>query len=221
MALFAPGSTPGVSNYEVVQAVLGTVSDSGDSVVNLIATVSIVQDTFSVHLEGTAAGMDGNAGWLLVNGCLDLTNFSGCNSSIRTNGNFASYLGLSTSLLPGYVWVISQECHWVLLSPSHGRNFQATVASVVAGIAVDHMLLRKLFEISSFDSICALYNCSSRECPARATLPLVLDFVDYILSSPVDTTCHDGFVELESLSSINSRGLPFSQELFELIFGHG
>ena len=71
VSLLSPRSTPGVSDEEVVLSVVGTVSNSGDGVVEVGSALLGVEDSTGVELE-VSLGIDRDASWLLGNGGLKL-----------------------------------------------------------------------------------------------------------------------------------------------------
>ena len=71
VALLAPHRSPGISDDVVVlPALIGSVSNSGDGVVevvNLLTTRFVVVDTASIHHEGFGRSIDGHRHRLLLN----------------------------------------------------------------------------------------------------------------------------------------------------------
>ena len=68
----SPGGTPGVSDEVVVLARLGSVSDSGDGVIEVGSAGSGVEDTTGISLENELVGLDGHGNNGKVNGGLQL-----------------------------------------------------------------------------------------------------------------------------------------------------
>jgi len=71
VAVLSPGFTPGVLDEVVLNAVVGTVADGEDSVVELIST-ALGDDTTSVRLEDSLVSLNGNGDWAQVESSLEL-----------------------------------------------------------------------------------------------------------------------------------------------------
>jgi len=59
----SPGSSPGVSDDSIVDSTFGTVTDSGDGVIEVGSISTVVEDTTSVTLEVVVGSIDGNTCW--------------------------------------------------------------------------------------------------------------------------------------------------------------
>lgn len=106
VSLLTPGGTPGVSDKEVLFAVLATISNSSDSVILIMAASLIINDTLVVEHEGIAFSIDTNAGWLLGDSSLQLRNTLLWNSLVALNANLAHVLSSLASLMFSFVWIV-------------------------------------------------------------------------------------------------------------------
>jgi len=69
---FTPAGAPGVSNDPVVLATLVTITDHSDGMVNLGWAGRVIEDTASVHLEGSVSGGESDGNGTSVEGSLVL-----------------------------------------------------------------------------------------------------------------------------------------------------
>ena len=72
VTLISPSWSPGVSNDVVRLSVLVSISDSGDSVIELGSASGGVKNTTGVTLESHLVGFDGNRDWSLGDGSEEL-----------------------------------------------------------------------------------------------------------------------------------------------------
>ena len=66
---------------------LSSVSDSGDGVVELGSAGGGVEDSTGVHLEDGGIGLNGDGGWSLGNGGLELWDGFGGNVGVGSNSD--------------------------------------------------------------------------------------------------------------------------------------
>jgi len=191
----SPGSTPGVSDEVVVLSVLGSVSDSGDGVIEVGSAGSGVEDTTGISLEDELVGLDGHGDWGEGDGGLELGNGVGWDVVVRSNVDLAGVLGIFAGSVNSVVGVVSLELLGGLLGVGEGGILPSSIASVGSGIAVNELLLGEGKEISTLDEMSSLDGASSGEGPARSALTLVLDGVDGTSIDPVDGILEVGGVE--------------------------
>jgi len=60
---FSPGGSPGVSDDSVGSSVLGSVTNSGDGVIEVVMVSTVVEDTTGVTLEVVVGGVNGDSDW--------------------------------------------------------------------------------------------------------------------------------------------------------------
>jgi len=144
VALLTPGGTPRVSHEEVIFASLATVANSGDSMILLGATSLVINDTLLVEHESVAIGIDTNAGWLLVDGGLQLFYLLRFNLSEALNTDLTHIFSSLAFTIFALVWIVRLERDLVLFSILESPDFETTVATIIflfGIIAVNEMLL--------------------------------------------------------------------------------
>jgi len=162
-----PGWTPGVLDEDVVSSVIGTVTNSEDTVIEL-GTASGGDDTTGVSLENGLVGLDGNGDWVLGDGgehlgLVTLLDISVGLDVTLTLGGLVLALSLSGSVL-----VVRLEHEWGLLDVLEGVVHETTVAAHVtegAG-AVNKLLLGVGLEGSGGEEHSTLDGTGGGESPA-------------------------------------------------------
>ena len=112
-------------------AVLGTVSDGEDTVVEVVSA-SVGDDTGVVSLEGELVGLDGNGDWSLSDGSLELVS-GGVSGDILVGLDLTNTLGLlvHAASISGGVWVGRLGHEWGGLNVSESVVHKTTVATHV------------------------------------------------------------------------------------------
>ena len=164
-----PGSTPGVSDDVVLLSGLGSVSDGGNGVIEGGTTGLGVEDTTSVHLEDGLVGLDGDGGWGLSDGSLQLGDGVGWDVSVRGNTNLTLggiiFAGAGLSMSRG-VWVSGLELLKLGLEVGEGVGLPSTLASVRGLVAGDDFLLGEGEELSGLEEVSTLDSAGGGESPA-------------------------------------------------------
>jgi len=91
ISIVSPRGRPGVLDEEIVNTVLSTITDSEDTVVK-IGSAILGEDTWSIGLEGSLIGFNGNWNGLLNEGSFQLSSW--VDWDIFEAGNFTNTLGL-------------------------------------------------------------------------------------------------------------------------------
>ena len=166
VSLVSPGSTPGVSDEVVVLARLGSISDSGDGVIEVGSAGSGVEDTTGISLEDKLVGLDGHGDWGEGNGGLELGNRVGWDVVVRSNVHLSGVLGIFAGSVNSVVGVVSLELLSGLLGVGEGGILPSSIASVGSGVAVNELLLGEGEESSALEEVSSLNGASSGEGPA-------------------------------------------------------
>ena len=166
VSLVSPRGTPGVSDDVVVLGSIVSVSDGGDGVVELGSASGGVEDSTGVHLEDRSVGLNGDGGWSLGNGSLELINGLGSNVGVGGNTNLTLGGRVLAGSISGSVWIVSLELLSVGLGIGEGVVLPSTRASVGSGVAVNELLLGKGEESSGLDEVVSLNGSGGREGPA-------------------------------------------------------
>ena len=166
VALISPGSSPGVSNEVVFLAVLGSVSDSGDGVIELGSASGGVEDTGLVLLEDGSVGLNSHGDWLLGNGGLKLVNGLGWGGLVRLDINLTGVLGGLASSSSSGVGVVVLEVLGVLFGVDESVGLPSTVASVGLGVAINELLLGEGEEVSGGEEVGTFDGSGGGESPA-------------------------------------------------------
>jgi hypothetical protein len=87
VTFFSPVSSPGVSDDGVLMSVLGSVSDGGDGVIEVVTAFCGVKDTSSVTLEVVVGSINGDASWSRLDGGFKGGNTLGFDSSVGNSVN--------------------------------------------------------------------------------------------------------------------------------------
>ena len=221
VSLVSPGGSPGVSDEVVLLAVLNSVSDGSDSVVELSSAGGGVEDSASVHLEDRSVGLNSDGGGSGSNGGLELGDGLGGDGGNLGNVNLTlGGVGLA-SLGSGSVGVVGLELLSVGLGVSEGVGLPSTVASVGGSVAVDELLLGEGEEGSGLDEVVSLNGGGGGEGPAGTALSLVLDGVDGTLGSPVNGVSEVVGGEDGGLGELSVGGGLVSEESLVLEVGPG
>ena len=162
----SPGSTPGVSDEVVFLAVLGSVTNSGDGVVELGSAGSGVHNTRLVLLEDGSVGLNGDGNWLFGNGGLELGNRLLWDGGVLGDGDLTGVLGSFAGLGSGGIGVVILEVLGVLLGVDESVGLPSTVATGRLGVAVNELLLGEGEEISGGEEVGTFDGTGSGESPA-------------------------------------------------------
>ena len=166
VSFVSPRGTPGVSDDVVVLGSIVSVSNGGDGVIELSSASGGVEDSTGVHLEDRSVGLNGNGGWSLGNGSLELINGLGSNVGVGGNTNLTLGGGVLAGSVSGSVWIVSLELLSVGLGIGEGVVLPSTSASVGSGVAVNELLLGEGEESSGLDEVVSLNGSGGREGPA-------------------------------------------------------
>ena len=187
VTLITPRSTPGVSDENVLLAILNTITDSSNTVVKRGTAGSRVEDTRGVVLEDIGVGLNSNGDGVLSNSSQQSLTVVLLDILVALNGSLGLALSILALTIPSSVGVVLLRAETtvgndVLESVVH----QTTVATVRLGIAIDELLLRKVVEGTGLDGNDTFDGSDGRESPAGTAGTLVLDGVDGSLLSPID-----------------------------------
>ena len=166
VSLISPRSTPGVSDEVVLLSVLGSVSDSGDGVIEGGSAGGGVEDTTVVELEDGSVSLNGDGGWSLGNGSLELGDGSGLDVSVGLDLDLALGGRVLAGSVSSGVWVVGLELLSVRLGVLEGVSLPSTGASIGGSVAVDELLLGEGEESSGLDEVVSLNGGGGREGPA-------------------------------------------------------
>ena len=166
VSLVSPVLGPGVSDEVVVLATLGSVSNGGDGVVEVGSAVWGVQNTTRVSLEDELVGLNGNGGWSLGDGGLELVDRVGWDVSVGLHVNLTLVLGVLARSVSGGVDVIRLEVLGILLSVVEGGMLPSSIATIGDGVAVNELLLGEVEELSGGDEVSSLDGAGGGEGPA-------------------------------------------------------
>jgi hypothetical protein len=214
----SPCGTPWVSDDVVVYSSLGSVSDSGDGVIEGGSASGSVKDSTGVSLESRSVGLNGDGCWSLSNSSLQLGDRVGWDVLVGDDVVGGGLL-VSTGSVSGGVSVLRLVLSIVGLEVGESVSLPSTIASVGGWVAVNNFLLSEALELAGGNEMMSLEGGDGGESPAWTALSLVLDGVDGSLGSPVDGGGEAGLVkELNvSLSLLSSE----SEVLLELVLSHG
>lgn len=166
VSLVSPGSTPGVSNEVVLLSVLGSVTNSGDGVVELGSAELGVHNTGLVLLEDGSVGLNGHGHWLLGNGGLELVNRLGWDGLVGLDINLSGVLGSLARSGSSGVGVVALEVLSVLFGVDESVGLPSTVASVGLGVAINELLLGEGEESSGGEEVGTFDGSGGGESPA-------------------------------------------------------
>jgi len=112
---------------------LGTVSDSGNGVIELGSTFLGVHDTTGVHLEDGLVGLDGDGDWGKGDGGLQLGDGVGWDVLVRSNTDLTLggiiFAGAGLSSTRG-IWVGGLELLKLGLEVLEGVGLPSTLAAI-------------------------------------------------------------------------------------------
>ena len=179
VTLLTPAGTPRVADDVVVNTVLGTITDSEDTVVEL-STALGGDDTTSVELEGRAGSSEGNSDGLLSNSSSEgsRTLLDNLITVEALGGDDDVSGGSSARKVTSLVGVRSKGSSTLVVVVVVSKIHQTTVAAVVAvstTSAVNELLLGELDELVATEDVSRLDSSSGSESPARTALALILD----------------------------------------------
>ena len=165
VTLISPAGRPGVSDNEVVDSTGGSVTNSGDGVIELGSTSGGVKDTRSISLEDRLVGLNGDGGWSLSNGGSKIGS-----GVLRNLMDFRDvHLWCSTLLagtVLGGVSVITFENLTVLGNVVHAISLPSSIASSTLGIAIDELLFGEGDQSSGLDLVVSFDGTGGGEGPA-------------------------------------------------------
>jgi len=81
----SPGCSPGVSDDSIEDSTFGTVTNSGDGVIEVVSSSTVVEDTSRVTLEVVVGSIDGNTCWSSGDSGFQGTNVVVLDSSMGCN----------------------------------------------------------------------------------------------------------------------------------------
>lgn len=165
VSIKSPGSTPGVSDNVVVLSSLGSVTNSGDGVIEGGTASGGVEDTGGVSLEDGSIGLNGDGGWSLSDGSLKLLDGSGLDVSIGGDLSWGGLL-VSAGSVSSSVGIVGLVLGEVGLQVVEGVGLPSTVATVGGGVAVNKLLLGEALELSGLDEMVSLNSADGGEGPA-------------------------------------------------------
>ena len=184
VSIFSPAGSPGVSDKPVLLGSVSSVSDSGDTVVQLSSAVSSVNTRLVGH---DVFGVDGDRDDSLGDVVLQLLHAVLWNISVSADGGNEVAGGSLARLVDSGVWVGSLSLDTSVVSSGLGSLdvlesvvHPSSVATVVAvgGGAVDQLLLGERSQSVSGDGVGGLGGGDGGESPAGSAHSLVLDWVD-------------------------------------------
>jgi hypothetical protein len=147
-------------------AILGSVSNSKDSVIEGGSAICRGEDTTSIHLEDGLVGLNSNRDWSLGDGSLKVSWAFGLNVGISGGLDFALGFVISALAVLGNIWVVGLRFEWVSLCVQEGKTHRSTIASVIQPRAVNELGLGEGDEVSSGDEVSTLHGTGGRERPA-------------------------------------------------------
>ena len=147
-------------------SVLGSVSNSEDTVVELGSASGGVEDTGLVLLEDGSVGLNGHGDWLLGDGGLELVDRLSWDGSVGLDINLTGVLGSLASSSSSGVGVVVLEVLGVLLGVDESVGLPSTVASIGLGVAINELLLGEGEELAGGDEMSTLNSGGSGESPA-------------------------------------------------------
>jgi len=227
VALFAPGNTPGVLDFPVVQvgSSIMAITNKEDTVVKR-AAASSGQNTTLVELEGRLISLNGDRDGLGVNG--------GTQSVLSVSDVLVSRdhgVGLSSagrglaSAISSSVGVSSLSAQAILHDIFEGVVHQTTVtASVtVSTSAVNKLLFGERVQDTMFQEDSTLNTASGGEGPARSALSLIFHTSNSTLLRPVQGTIRisTNFVQSSNWAHLSSAEVRLVSQINVLEFTSG
>jgi hypothetical protein len=181
----SPGGTPRVLDKVVVGAVLSSVADGEDTMVEVGSTGRSGEDTRAVHLEGSLVGFDsdggrGNGDGSLKGGGVTLSNV------IVVGGLNGSGLLIFASRLSSNVGVVCLRDGGVRFEELEGEVHRTTIASIVSCGAINELLLGEAHKFLVGSEVGTFHSTGGGESPARSAASLVLNGGDTSSGNPVD-----------------------------------
>jgi len=218
VTLVTPRGTPRVLDQPVVLAAVSAITNSQDTVVQVLGRAHrLIVDTRLVELEGVVGSIDGNGdGANGGNGGLQSSLRAGLDILVAGDGTTRVGSIVTASTITSSVGVRSLGVK-TLVGDDIGEGIvhQTTVATLVTllGGAVNQVLLREGDELASSLEVSTLDGAGGGERPARTALALILDGGDVALSAPVDgrgVNLVAGNVNLSSAGGIALHGAKVS-----------
>jgi len=204
VTIVSPWCTPLILDEEEFLSVLGTVSDSKDTVIE-IGSASSGNNTRSVLLESGLIGFNSNRDWTLSDGVLKGSNTVLWNILISGDWTNTIRSRVLASTVSSCVWVVSSSLKWMLFSIHESVVHQTTIATMAVGIAIDKLLLGEDLKWVSSNSSSRWDTSSGREGPASTALSLVLNWGNFTSGNPIDTVGGWGRSEKGSVGGTSSR----------------
>jgi len=190
VSLISPSSSPGVSDDPVVLSVLGSESNTTNSVIEVGSAGGIIENTARVHLEDHFVSFNSEGYWLFRESSLKLRDRVGWDVSVAgvVNLGFGRLIVAASSLSGSSrgVWVVSLELLSIASDVHESVGLETTIASMGVSVTRGNLLLRKGEESTGLEEVGGLSGEGSREGPAGTALSLILDWVDSTSGSPVD-----------------------------------
>jgi len=201
----APVGSPRVSQDADLVAALDLLvreADEQHTVVEVLTAAGSDNST-GVELEGSLVGLDGDGQGLVDGGEFNLVDGGSNGLPSGDVGDNLALVILAAALVSS-VRIVGSGHKSIVSDVLEGVLHEATTAAHVVGVAVNHLLLRKLHELTSGDGMEALNGLNSREGPAGSALTLVVDGGDISFVLPVDLL---GDVTGEVLGSLALSGV--------------
>ena len=223
VTLITPRRTPGVSDENVLLAILNTITDSSNTVVEVDTAGIRVEDTGGVVLEDIGVGLNGDRDGVLSNSSQQTLTVLSSNILVTLDGGLGLALIILALAVLSSVGVVllgadATVGNDVLESVVH----QTTVATVGVGIAIDELLLRKVVEGTGLDGNDTFNGSDGRESPAGTAGSLILDGVDSSLLSPINSLGNVGSLVLSNFvgSQVLLHHATAGSGSLELVVGH-
>ena len=111
-------------------ATLGTITDSGDGVIEVSSTCFTIEDTTTVELEDRFVSFDGDGNWSLSDGSLELGDGIWGNVVNVSDENLTvGFLGRTGAIL-SLVSVVGLKLLWFAFEVFHGVILPTSIATV-------------------------------------------------------------------------------------------
>ena len=165
VAACAPSGSPGVLDKVVFLAVLSTVADSEDSMINA-GTAARANNTRAVVPEDRTVSVNGDRDGTLGNGTLESRRGLFCDFGEAANLDLTFRGAVFAGTLFTGVWVGRFSFHGVRLGICQGGAYATTTATVAVGVAVNELLLGESNKAASSLFVSTFHGTSGGEGPA-------------------------------------------------------
>jgi hypothetical protein len=199
VASFTPGLAPAVADPPVFNSFVGTISSELDAVVKISIGMRAVDRVNSVGVGVPVGSIDTDGHRANVHDLvpqqgfiLAIARIHASRNSISPGGEMGNNFGsgiLTLLTSGGSVGIRGLRLKTVGNHILEGSGSVSTSASVVAGVAVNKLLLRESGEAFAAHELSALSLLSGGKCPAGAALSLVLDSSHSTKSSVIAISC--------------------------------